>query len=186
MAIDREKVLATAQKFVEKKKYDKAVVEYQKIIQEDPNDARTLLKMGDLQSKMGEFAERGRDVRARREVLRAPGLRAEGHRRLQADPRDHREARPPARGALRAHHAEARRALPAARPDERRARRARRGRHAAAAPAPGRRGHRGLPPDRRARSDQPAAPPPPRRGALAREGRRRRRHRVRARRRRCS
>jgi tetratricopeptide (TPR) repeat protein len=55
VAIDREKVLSAAQKFVEKKKYDKAVVEYQKLIQEDPNDARTLLKIGDLQSKMEAY-----------------------------------------------------------------------------------------------------------------------------------
>lgn len=57
MALDREKVLQNAQKFVEKKKYDKAVLEYQKIIQEDPNDARTLLKIGDVQSKMDAYAE---------------------------------------------------------------------------------------------------------------------------------
>lgn len=57
MAIDREKVLAAAQKYVEKKKYDKAVVEYQKVIQEDPNDARTLLKVGDLQSKMEAYGD---------------------------------------------------------------------------------------------------------------------------------
>lgn len=57
MAIDREKVLAAAQKYVEKKKYDKAVAEYQKVIQEDPNDARTLLKVGDLQSKMEAYAD---------------------------------------------------------------------------------------------------------------------------------
>jgi tetratricopeptide (TPR) repeat protein len=56
VAIDREKILAAAQKYVEKKKYDKAVIEYQKVIQEDPNDARTLLKIGDLQSKMEEYA----------------------------------------------------------------------------------------------------------------------------------
>ncbi len=55
MPINREKVLEAAQKFVEKKKYDRAVAEYQKIIQEDPNDARILLKIGDLQSKMAEF-----------------------------------------------------------------------------------------------------------------------------------
>ena len=55
MAIDREKVLAAAQKYVEKKKYDKAVIEYERIIQEDPNDARTLLKMGDLQLKMDGY-----------------------------------------------------------------------------------------------------------------------------------
>jgi tetratricopeptide (TPR) repeat protein len=57
VAIDREKVLAAAQKYVEKKKYDRAVLEYQRVIQEDPNDARTLLKIGDLQSKMEAYAD---------------------------------------------------------------------------------------------------------------------------------
>jgi tetratricopeptide (TPR) repeat protein len=57
VAIDRERVLAAAQKYVEKKKYDRAVAEYQKVIQEDPNDARTLLKVGDLQSKMEAYAD---------------------------------------------------------------------------------------------------------------------------------
>ncbi|CAN5925546.1 hypothetical protein BH11MYX4_BH11MYX4_20480 [soil metagenome] len=51
MAINRDKVLEAAQKYVEKKKYDKAVQEYQKLIDADPNDARTLLKIGDLQAK---------------------------------------------------------------------------------------------------------------------------------------
>jgi tetratricopeptide (TPR) repeat protein len=55
VAIDREKIQALAQKYVDRKRYDKAVVELQKIIQEDPNDARTLLKIGDMQSKMGEL-----------------------------------------------------------------------------------------------------------------------------------
>jgi tetratricopeptide (TPR) repeat protein len=55
VAIDREKVQANAQKFVDKKKYDKAIAELLKIIQEDPNDARTLLKVGDLYSKMADF-----------------------------------------------------------------------------------------------------------------------------------
>lgn len=57
MAIDRERILHAAQKYVDKKKYDRAIAEYQKIIQEDPNDARTLLKIGDLQSRMGAHAE---------------------------------------------------------------------------------------------------------------------------------
>ncbi|WP_394837371.1 tetratricopeptide repeat protein [Pendulispora rubella] len=57
MPIDRESVLQTAQKYAEKKKYDRAIVEYQKIIQVDPSDARTLLKMGDLQVKMGAYAD---------------------------------------------------------------------------------------------------------------------------------
>jgi tetratricopeptide (TPR) repeat protein len=57
VAIDREKVLLAAQGFIQKKRYDKAVAEYQKIIQQDPDDARTLLKIGDLQSKMEAHAD---------------------------------------------------------------------------------------------------------------------------------
>jgi tetratricopeptide (TPR) repeat protein len=55
VAIDREKIQASAQKFVDKKKFDKAIAELLKIIQEDPNDARTLLKIGDLYSKIPDF-----------------------------------------------------------------------------------------------------------------------------------
>jgi tetratricopeptide (TPR) repeat protein len=55
--IDREKVLQSAQKYVEKKKYDRAIAEYQRVIQEDPNDARTLLKIGDLQARLQAFPE---------------------------------------------------------------------------------------------------------------------------------
>jgi tetratricopeptide (TPR) repeat protein len=57
VAIDREKVLDAAQKFVEKKKYDKAVLELRKIIQADPTDARTRLKIGDLESKQERYAD---------------------------------------------------------------------------------------------------------------------------------
>jgi tetratricopeptide (TPR) repeat protein len=57
VAIDRERILAAAQKYVEKKRYDRAAVEYQKILQEDPSDARILLKLGDLQSKMEAYAD---------------------------------------------------------------------------------------------------------------------------------
>ncbi len=56
MAIDRDKLLQSAAKLVEKKKYDKAIVEYQKIVQQDPRDARTLLKIGDLYSRLEDFA----------------------------------------------------------------------------------------------------------------------------------
>lgn len=57
MSIEREKILQTAQKYIEKKKYDRAIVEYQRIVQEDPNDARTLLKIGDLQARLGAYPE---------------------------------------------------------------------------------------------------------------------------------
>jgi len=53
--IDREKVLQAAQKFVEKKRFDRAIAEYSRLVQEDPNDARTLLKIGDLQARTQAF-----------------------------------------------------------------------------------------------------------------------------------
>lgn len=57
VSIDREKVLQAAQKYVEKKKYDRAIAEYQRVLQEDPNDARTLLKIGDLQARLQAYPE---------------------------------------------------------------------------------------------------------------------------------
>ena len=57
VAVDRDKVLQAAQKLVEKKRYDKAVAEYQKLVADDPKDVRTLLKIGDLYLKMEQFAD---------------------------------------------------------------------------------------------------------------------------------
>ncbi|HTM46470.1 MAG TPA: tetratricopeptide repeat protein [Polyangiaceae bacterium] len=57
MAIEREKVLQAAQKYVDRKRYDRAIVEYQRLIADNPNDARTLLKIGDLQARMQAYPE---------------------------------------------------------------------------------------------------------------------------------
>ena len=57
MAIDREQILAAAQKFADKKRYDKAVEEYWKLVKADPSDARTLLRIGDLQIKATNYSE---------------------------------------------------------------------------------------------------------------------------------
>ncbi len=57
VAVDRDKVLQAAQKLVEKKRYDKAIVEYQKLVVDDPKDVRTLLKIGDLFLKMEQHAD---------------------------------------------------------------------------------------------------------------------------------
>jgi len=57
MAINREKLLESAQKFVDKKKYDKAIGELRRLVDADPNDARTLHKIGELQHRQGLFAE---------------------------------------------------------------------------------------------------------------------------------
>lgn len=55
MSTDREKLLQAAAKLVDKKKYDKAVLEYRKIVQSDPSDTLTLLRIGDLESKLGDY-----------------------------------------------------------------------------------------------------------------------------------
>lgn len=57
MAINRDKVLQEAQKLVEKKRFDKAILEYQKVVAEDPSDVRVLLKIGDLHLKLEQYAE---------------------------------------------------------------------------------------------------------------------------------
>ncbi|MEZ4220555.1 MAG: tetratricopeptide repeat protein [Polyangiaceae bacterium] len=54
---ERERILQSAQKWVEKKRYDRAIEDYQKIVASDPNDARTLLKIGDLQARMQAYPD---------------------------------------------------------------------------------------------------------------------------------
>lgn len=57
MAIDRNKVLEAAQKYLAKGSYDKAIAEYQKLYAADPKDVRTLLKIGDLYTRKGAVRE---------------------------------------------------------------------------------------------------------------------------------
>jgi tetratricopeptide (TPR) repeat protein len=57
VAVDRDKILQAAQKLVEKKRWDKAIVEYEKLVADDPKDVRTLLKIGDLYLKCQQHAE---------------------------------------------------------------------------------------------------------------------------------
>lgn len=57
MAVDRDRVLQAAQRLVERKRYDKAVAEYQKLVADDPKDVRTLLKIGDLYLKMEQHVD---------------------------------------------------------------------------------------------------------------------------------
>lgn len=57
MVSKKDKYLATAQKFVERGQLDKALAEFAKVIQEDPKDTRTLLKMAELHAKRGASAE---------------------------------------------------------------------------------------------------------------------------------
>ena len=57
MAINRDKILQDAQKLVDKKRYDKAIAEYQKVVADDPTDVRTQLKIGNLYLQLEQFAE---------------------------------------------------------------------------------------------------------------------------------
>lgn len=54
MAIDKENILDAAQKFVLKGQIKKAINEYLKLVEADPQDKRLYLKLGDLYLKNGE------------------------------------------------------------------------------------------------------------------------------------
>ena len=54
MGIDKENVLDTAQKYILKGQLKKAIIEYLRLVEADPQDKRLHLKLGDLYSKNGE------------------------------------------------------------------------------------------------------------------------------------
>jgi tetratricopeptide (TPR) repeat protein len=54
LAIDKENILDTAQKLVLKGQLKKAIVEYLRLVEADPQDKRLHLKLGDLYLKNGE------------------------------------------------------------------------------------------------------------------------------------
>ncbi|MBC8131662.1 MAG: tetratricopeptide repeat protein, partial [Deltaproteobacteria bacterium] len=57
MVSKKEKYLVSAQKFIERGQWDKALAEYAKVVLEDPKDARTWLKMAEVHAKRGANAE---------------------------------------------------------------------------------------------------------------------------------
>jgi tetratricopeptide (TPR) repeat protein len=57
VAINRAKVLDSAQKYLAKGQQERAVAEFMKIVEDDPRDVRTWLKIGDLQAKRGARQE---------------------------------------------------------------------------------------------------------------------------------
>ncbi len=54
MAVDKNKIVAEATRFVQKGQYDKALKAYEKILAEDKKEVRTLLKVGEIQQKKGD------------------------------------------------------------------------------------------------------------------------------------
>ncbi|MCB9555605.1 MAG: tetratricopeptide repeat protein [Deltaproteobacteria bacterium] len=55
--VNKNKVIAAAQKYVQKGQLDRAIREYRRIVDEDPRDVRIWLKIGDLFAKKGSRAE---------------------------------------------------------------------------------------------------------------------------------
>lgn len=55
MAFDRERVFQAAQQFAERQRFDLALAEYGKLLAVEPNDTRTLLRVGDLQALQRDF-----------------------------------------------------------------------------------------------------------------------------------
>jgi tetratricopeptide (TPR) repeat protein len=54
MAVDKNKIVAEATRFVQKGQLDKALKAYEKILAEDKKEVRTLLKVGEIQQKKGD------------------------------------------------------------------------------------------------------------------------------------
>jgi pilus assembly protein FimV len=57
VATAKEKLIASAQKLVEKGAFEKAIKEYLRVVQEDDSDVRIWLKIGDLYAKIGKKTE---------------------------------------------------------------------------------------------------------------------------------
>ena len=55
--MDKNKIIQAATRYVQKGQYDKAIKEYQRIIEEDARDIRVLLKIGELHQKRGDNKE---------------------------------------------------------------------------------------------------------------------------------
>jgi tetratricopeptide (TPR) repeat protein len=56
-AVDRSAVLEAAARLVEKRRYDLALAEYRKLIAVDARDARTWLKIGDIECRRSAFVQ---------------------------------------------------------------------------------------------------------------------------------
>ena len=55
MALPKERIRASALKHLEKGRLEKAAKEFERLVTEDPNDMRTMLRIGDLYERMGKI-----------------------------------------------------------------------------------------------------------------------------------
>ncbi|HET7753470.1 MAG TPA: tetratricopeptide repeat protein [Anaeromyxobacteraceae bacterium] len=74
MAVDKNKLIAEATKFVQKGQWDKAITVYERIVAEDPRDVRVLLKIGELQQKKDDLGAAATTMHSVAEVYTEQGF----------------------------------------------------------------------------------------------------------------
>jgi tetratricopeptide (TPR) repeat protein len=74
VAINKKKALDAAQKFLQKGQIDKAITEYRKVCEADPDDLRSLQKLGDLYARQGHRQEAVATYMKLAEMLTARGF----------------------------------------------------------------------------------------------------------------
>ena len=74
MAVDKNKIIAEATRFVQKGQYDKAIKAYEKVFAEDRKDVRVLLKIGELHQKKGDHPAAAATLNLVAEAYREQGF----------------------------------------------------------------------------------------------------------------
>ena len=74
VSIDKGKLIDQAQKYIQKGQFDKAISEYQKVVEADSKDIRTRLKLGELYLKVGNNASAVNEYSAAAEFYASDGF----------------------------------------------------------------------------------------------------------------
>ncbi len=82
---NKQKVLATAEKYVQQGKLQNAISEYEKVLKNDSKDLTVTNTVGDLYSRLGRGRQSHRVLQERRRCLCQPGFHGQGHRDVQKD-----------------------------------------------------------------------------------------------------
>src|SRR4030066_26776 len=74
VSIDKGKLIDQAQKYIQKGQFDKAISEYQKVVEADSKDIRSRLKLGELYLKVGNNASAVNEYSAAAESYASDGF----------------------------------------------------------------------------------------------------------------
>jgi tetratricopeptide (TPR) repeat protein len=72
--VDKNKAIATAQRYLQRGQIDKAIKEYEAVVASDPQDLRVWLKIGDLHSRNSKVADAVRTYRRVAEAYQGKGF----------------------------------------------------------------------------------------------------------------